>query len=139
MPHSREFKEMVRDRAERDPAYRLAMLTEALDALHHGDHYTARILLRDYINATIGFAGLARATERHPKTLMRMFGPKGNPNLDALAAVLKVVVGNEGYEVWLEPAGRGRTLNEGGHRWKTTRSGSRRSITRRSSTRRCNG
>jgi hypothetical protein len=36
-------------------------------------------ILRDYINATVGFAGLADATHIPPKSLMRMFSPAGNP------------------------------------------------------------
>jgi len=36
-------------------------------------------VLPDYINATIVFPVLAKATKMPPKSLMRMFGPKGDP------------------------------------------------------------
>jgi hypothetical protein len=36
---------------------------------------TGKAALRDYINATIGFDGLGKATDRSPKSLMRMFDP----------------------------------------------------------------
>jgi hypothetical protein len=37
-----------------------------------------KAILRDYINATIGFEELSRVTKRPAKSLMRMFGPAGN-------------------------------------------------------------
>jgi DNA-binding phage protein len=44
--------------------------------------------LRDYIKATIGFEALAEATGMPPKSLMRMFGPKGNPTAANLFNVI---------------------------------------------------
>ena len=102
MPLSREFKQVVRERAERDPAFRLAMLQDALMALDVGEAFDAKILLRDFINATVGFSALGEAIGRHPKSLMRMLGPKGNPNLDALADVLRELARREGYVVRVE-------------------------------------
>jgi DNA-binding phage protein len=114
MPLSREFNQTIRERAERDPAFRHAMLQEALVALNTGESFEAKILLRDFINATLGFPALGSAIGRHPKSLMRMFSPKGNPSLDALAAVLKEIARREGYIVKIEqstplrrPAARG--------------------------------
>jgi DNA-binding phage protein len=104
MPLSREFKHTIRDRAERDPAFRMAMLQDALAAFDMGEAVDAKTLLRDFINATIGFPALGEAVGRHPKTLMRMFSPKGNPTLDALAEVLKELADREGYVVRVEKA-----------------------------------
>jgi hypothetical protein len=50
----------------------------AVPTLIEGDVDTAKAVLRDYINATIGFPALAEATKMPPKSLMRMFGPNGN-------------------------------------------------------------
>ena len=36
-------------------------------------------MLRDCINATIGFEELGVLTNKPPKSLMRMFRPSGNP------------------------------------------------------------
>jgi len=44
-----------------------------------GDVDTAKAVLREFINATIGFSALAEATKMPPKSLMRMFGANGNP------------------------------------------------------------
>jgi DNA-binding phage protein len=47
-----------------------------------------KAVLRDYIKATIGFAALAEGVGTPSKSLIRMFGPKGNPNADNLFKVL---------------------------------------------------
>jgi hypothetical protein len=53
-----------------------------------GDFKTGKAVLRDCINAAIGFEELGRATGTPPKSLMRMFGPRGNPQASNLFAVL---------------------------------------------------
>jgi DNA-binding phage protein len=88
MALTRSFKETVRARAERDPAFREALLREAIETMLAGDVETGKAVLRDYINATIGFTALGEATGTSPKSLMRMFGPKGNPQAQNLFAVL---------------------------------------------------
>lgn len=88
MALTRDFKETVRARAEHDPAFREAMLTEAVEQLIAGELETGKAVLRDYINATLGFEELAKATGMPPKSLMRMLGPKGNPRASNLLSVL---------------------------------------------------
>ena len=89
MALKRDFKESVRARAQRDPAFREALLREAIETLLAGDVETGKAVLRDYINATIGFEALGEATGTSPKSLMRMFGPVGNPQAHNLFAVLR--------------------------------------------------
>jgi hypothetical protein len=62
-------------------------VVEALD-LKEGDPDTGKAILRDYINATIGFEELSRVTKRPAKSLMRMFGPAGNPQARNLFEVI---------------------------------------------------
>ena len=50
-----------------------------IDCLLADDIETGKSVLRDYINATVGFEKLGQVTDRSPKSLMRMFGPDGNP------------------------------------------------------------
>ena len=76
---TRDFKETVEARAEKDSAFREALLTEALDCFLAGDTGTGKAMLCDYINATIGFEALGTLTGKDAKSLMRMLGPKGNP------------------------------------------------------------
>ena len=82
MPLTRSFKDIVKERVERDPKFREALFTEAVEQLLAGDVKVGKAVLRDYINATIGFERLARETGTPAKSLMRMFGPKGNPRAD---------------------------------------------------------
>jgi putative addiction module killer protein len=88
MPLTKSFKETVQARAQREPAFRDALLAEGVEALLGGDLDTGKAVLRDYINATVGFEKLAAATGTPPKSLMRMFGPKGNPNARNLLSVI---------------------------------------------------
>jgi DNA-binding phage protein len=88
MPLTREFKETVKARAERDPEFRAALLKEAVELLLDGDLETGKSVLRDYINATVGFEKLARATGTPAKSLMRMLGPNGNPRADNLLTLI---------------------------------------------------
>ena len=57
MALTRDFKETVQARARRDPGFRKALLREALDCMLAGDIDAGKIVLRDYINATVGFDG----------------------------------------------------------------------------------
>jgi len=63
-------------------------LTESVQSLLAGDIETGKSALRAYINATIGFEELAKVTGTPPKSLMRMFGPAGNPNARNLMTVI---------------------------------------------------
>ena len=96
MPLTRDFKETIQARARRDEAFREALLTEAVDAMLSGDVETGKTVLRDYINATVGFDALATVTKKSPKSLMRMLGPNGNPqarNLFKIVAYLQTKAG----------------------------------------------
>src|ERR1700676_2468486 len=88
MPLTRSFKDFVKSRIARDAKFRQALFQEAVQTLIDGDVDTAKSVLRDYINATIGFPALAEATGMPPKSLMRMFGPKGNPTAVNLLGVI---------------------------------------------------
>lgn len=47
--------------------------------MRSGDVDTGKAIPRDRINAAVGFAKLAEATDTPPKSLIRMLGPHGNP------------------------------------------------------------
>jgi hypothetical protein len=79
MALTRGFKENVKARVQRDPAFRRELLREGVETILNGDAETGKNVLRNYINATIGLGDLAQVTNRSPKSLMRMLGPKGNP------------------------------------------------------------
>lgn len=88
---TRDFKETVVARVERDPAFAKELLNEATTLLISGEAETARVILRDLVNATLGFEQLAKLTDVPSKSLHRMLSPKGNPSMDNLAAILSAV------------------------------------------------
>ena len=96
MPLTRDFKETIKTRAEKDGAFREALLIEALDCFLAGDMDTGKTILRDYINATIGFEQLGTLTGKDAKSLMRMLGPKGNPQARNLFDLLAHLQEREG-------------------------------------------
>lgn len=108
MPLSRTFKATIKDLVQKDARFRAALLSEGVKTLLSGDVGTAKSLLRDYINATLGFEDLARRTGTPPKSLMRMFGPRGNPSARNLSAVLKHLQHKSGISLRVLPAGQGR-------------------------------
>ena len=111
MPLTRSFKVTVRTRAQRDPAFREALLAEGVEAFLAGDVDTGKAVIRDYINATVGFDDLAKATGTPSKSLMRMFGPSGNPNARNVFSVIGELQRSSGVNLKVHPTrrrGRGR-------------------------------
>jgi DNA-binding phage protein len=97
MPLTRDFKKNIQARARREPAFRKALLREAIEAMLSGDLDTGKTILRDYINATVGFEELAEAAEIPSKSLMRMFGPSGNPRAENLLGIIALLQEREGF------------------------------------------
>jgi DNA-binding phage protein len=96
MALTRDFRDTIQARARRDAAFRKGLLSDALEAYLSGEATLGKELLRDYINATVGFPKLAGETGIHAKTLHHMFGPDGNPttnNLSQIVAYLQRVEG----------------------------------------------
>ncbi len=59
---TQSFKDHIKAKIKSDPEFRQALIQEAVQTLIEGDVGTARAVLRDFINATIGFPALAKAT-----------------------------------------------------------------------------
>ena len=91
MALTRDFKLMVAARAQSDPKYRQALFTEAMSAYLAGDTRTGKAVLRDLVNATIGFEGLAAEVKKPSKSLHRMLAPHGNPTAENLFGILKAL------------------------------------------------
>jgi DNA-binding phage protein len=106
MALTREFKETIQARVRRDPAFRRQLLREGIDCLLAGDVETGKIVLRDYINATVGFAELGAATRKSAKSLMRMFAPSGNPQARNLFKIVAYLQAKEGVRLEVRPARR---------------------------------
>jgi DNA-binding phage protein len=91
MALTRDFKDTVVARVERDPAYAQALLDEALTLFLDGDPETAKLILRDLVNATLGFEGLSAEIGKPSKSLHRMLSKNGNPTMENLSAILVAI------------------------------------------------
>jgi hypothetical protein len=105
MPLTREFRETVHARAKQDPAYRRALLSGGLECLLDGDLDTGKSVLRDYINATVGFEELGALVGKPPKSLMRMLSSNGNPRARNLLAIIAKLQELEGVRFGVRAAG----------------------------------
>ena len=88
MAKTKSFKELVQDQVKTDKKFAEALLREGVDAMLRGDVEAGKTILRDYIKATVGFEKLGAATGAPPKSLIRMFGPTGNPQARNLFTVI---------------------------------------------------
>jgi hypothetical protein len=83
---------------------RSALLREGIENSLSGDVETGKIILRDFINATVGFTKLSGVTHRSAKSLMRMLGPRGNPQARNLFAIVAYLQQAEGVRFEVRPA-----------------------------------
>ena len=88
MALTRNFGELVQTRGARDPAFGDALLREGVDTMLFDDIDTGKAILSDYLKATIGFEKLGEATATPPKSLIRMFGPRGSPQVHNLSSII---------------------------------------------------
>ncbi len=86
MSLTRDFKETVNERVKREPEFAKALLDEAISLFLNGEPETARLILRELVNATVGFEELAIETSKPSKSLHRMLSAKGNPTMDNLTS-----------------------------------------------------
>ncbi len=110
----RSFNEIVEARVGREPAFASALLEEAVECLLTGELTVARSLIRDVIKGSIGYAELSRRTGTPEKSLIRMFGPSGNPTAANISCVLHELqrYGCVRLRVRCEPAARTRAARK---------------------------
>lgn len=102
MALTRDFKDTVMERAKHDAAFRKGLLTRGISYVFAGsgeeDLQLGKSLIRDYINATIGFGALAKKTGISKPSLMQMLGPKGNPSVSNFNVLLAPLLAHEGLK-----------------------------------------
>ncbi len=103
MTLTRDFRETVQADMKRDPAFRRGILSDSLESLLSGEVALGKELLRDYINATVGFPKLAVHTKIHVKTIHQMFGPNGNPTARKLFEIVAYLQRAEGVRFEVRP------------------------------------
>jgi DNA-binding phage protein len=91
MALTRDFKATIVERVQRDPAFAKALLDEAATLFLNGEPEAARLILRDLVNATVGFEKLSTVTAKPTKSLHRMLSKDGNPTMDNLAAIFGAI------------------------------------------------
>jgi DNA-binding phage protein len=99
MAPTRSFKELVRKHVAEDEAFAEALLREGIDLMLAGEVDAGKAILRDYIKATVGFEKLGEATGTQPKSLIRMFGPRGNPQARNFFNVISYLQKHAGLEL----------------------------------------
>jgi len=104
MALTRDFRETVYQRAQRDSGFRKALLTEAVNAYLNGDSAAGKAVLRDVVNATVGFEQLAVELQTPSKSLHRMLGPRGNPSTANFFAILQVLQKRAGVKLTVKAA-----------------------------------
>ncbi|MGP7984293.1 transcriptional regulator [Rhodoblastus sp.] len=106
MAVTKSFKELVQRRVSEDKAFAAALLREGIDTMLAGDIDAGKAVLRDYIKATVGFEKLSEATATPAKSLIRMFGPRGNPQARNLFGVIGYLQKQAGVEFHVMPQPR---------------------------------
>lgn len=91
MALTRDFKETVAARVQNDPAFAQALLEEAITLFVNGEPESAKLILRDLVNATVGFEALAEEIHKPAKSLHRMLSQSGNPTMSNISAVFAAI------------------------------------------------
>ena len=95
VPYNATIKSMIEGR----PEMASEMLEDAINSLLAGELDDGRLLLRQYVNATIGFQELAKRTGKHDKNLMRALSATGNPTMSNLMEIIQACVKAEGVSL----------------------------------------
>jgi DNA-binding phage protein len=103
MALTRDFKETIKAQVERDPGFRKALLARAAQAMLAGETDIGKSMLRDYINATIGFQNLGADIDKTPESLMRMLSTTGNPRTKNLMEIFEYLQQAEGVQLEVKP------------------------------------
>ena len=98
MALTRDFKVTIQERVLTDPEFRVGLLTQAAECLLDNEINVAKALLRDYVNATLGFKQLGALMGKKPQSLMRMLSDKGNPRLANISELVSSLRKNEGID-----------------------------------------
>ena len=99
MSITRDYKDTINERVDNDPVFTAALLDEAITLFLNGEPDVARLVLRDLVNATLGFEALAIEIERPSKSLHRMLSARGNPTMDNLTKVICILRNRLGLNI----------------------------------------
>jgi len=99
MAITRDYKDTINERVSKDPAFTAALFDEAITLFLNGEPEVARLVLRDLVNATVGFEELALDIKKPSKSLHRMLSARGNPTMDNLTKIIGILRNNLGIDI----------------------------------------
>ena len=99
MSITRDYKDTINERVVNDPVFTAALLDEAITLFLNGEPDVSRLVLRDLVNATLGFEALAIEIERPSKSLHRMLSARGNPTMDNLTKIICILRNRLGLNI----------------------------------------
>ena len=99
MAITRDYKETINERVARESVFTAALLDEAITLFLNGEPEVARLVLRDLVNATVGFEELALEVEKPSKSLHRMLSARGNPTMDNLTKIIGILRNKLGLDI----------------------------------------
>jgi DNA-binding phage protein len=99
MAITRDYKDTINERVASEPAFTAALLDEAITLFLNGEPEVARLVLRDLVNATVGFEQLAQEVDKPSKSLHRMLSARGNPTMDNLTKIIGILRNNLGLDI----------------------------------------
>ncbi len=99
MSITRDYKQTINERVNKDPVFTAALLDEAITLFLNGEPDVARLVLRDLVNATLGFEELAAEIDRPSKSLHRMLSARGNPTMDNLTKIIGILRDKLGLDI----------------------------------------
>jgi DNA-binding phage protein len=101
VPLTQDYKKGLLELLAARPGVAAALLREGVGAFLNGELEIGKGVLRDYINATIGFEALSKEVTIPSKSLMRMLGRAGNPQASNLFAIIGALQRHAGIELHL--------------------------------------
>ena len=107
MPLTHDFKETIRARAQAEPEFRQSLLREAIECIINGDLATGKAVLRDYVNATVGFQDWRSGRTFRQKASCACWDRKGSPSAENLSNILTALQQTEGVRFFVHTAGLG--------------------------------
>jgi len=89
MALTKAYRETVLKRIKDDAAYAQALYNEAIDAILSGEREEGLLIMRDIVNADVGFPRLAKYLDIPEKSLHRMLSRRGNPSVGVFGRIAK--------------------------------------------------
>ena len=112
MALTRDYKQTIRERAEKDPNFATALMNEAVSCFLNGEPETARLILRELVNSTIGFELLAEKLDKSSKSVHRMLSLKGNPTMDNLTSIFSVLQDKLNFNIEVKLSPHNKTVKQ---------------------------